>query len=57
MPMKEITDMGPKNEKYLDFIFKSEYDNTLNIEAKTYLLKSFTSTVEMILAGTILNKL
>lgn len=41
MPMKEITDMGPKNEKYLDFIFKSAYDNELNIEAKTYMPETF----------------
>ncbi|MCY6354160.1 NPCBM/NEW2 domain-containing protein [Clostridium sp. ZS2-4] len=41
MPMKEITDMGPRNEKYLDFILKSEYDKQLGTEAKTYLPEVF----------------
>lgn len=41
MPMKLVTDQGPRTAAYLDFIFRSAYEKELNIEAKTYLPEVF----------------
>lgn len=41
MPMKLVTDQGPRTAAYLDFIFLSAHRKELNIEAKTYLPEVF----------------
>jgi hypothetical protein len=41
MPYSQISDLGPKTEKYLDFITENIYAFGINIEATTYLAEIF----------------
>jgi PKD repeat protein len=41
MPYSDISDQGPRTERYLDFITKNIYNFGINIEATTYLAEIF----------------